>query len=88
MPQLWPTLTFLENVAIVNYSLKQGTFASDSRHYFLKSPSEDFIDTLLGANQAPEGTWHPSWAERGMIPNIKDVRYLLNRRFSQKYVDM
>ena len=79
---------FLENVAIVSHSLKMGSFPYDSRHGFTRGVSEDFLDTLLGTNQAPEGSWHPSWAEKGLIPNIKDVRYLMNRRFSQKYVDM
>lgn len=87
--EIWPDLIFLEDVAAVYQRLKAGTFIwATKRAGNTSGLTRDFADGILGWNQAPIGGWHPSLAEKGLIPNIRDVHYVLNQRFSQKYCDM
>ena len=87
MPQeLWPSPGYLEYVASVSSSLKHGYFSAINA--FNRTTSDDFLDVVFGVNQAPQGSWDPEWASKGLIPNIKDVCHLLNRSYSRKYCDM
>ena len=73
---------------MVSQSLKKGMFGFDSRYTFSHAASDDFVDVVLGHNQAPPGCWEPGTAAKGLIPNLQDVRLRLNRAYSSKYCDM
>jgi len=75
-----------QNVASIHALLATSHFYSYANLLGWLSP--EFMDTLLGEDQAPEGQWGPELAEKGMLPNLTDVLSALDASVTKQYVDL